>query len=422
MGGFAGSHHNTIAQLEERGSARLICTCDPEPSAFAVEQESWRFSTRGTRVFDDFRTMLDACHGDLDMVVVPTPIPLHAEMHAAACSFGLPSYVEKPPTLDYMELERMIAADTRARKASVVGFNFIIEKPRLALKERLLGGEFGAIRGASLRALWPRPASYFWRNNWAGRLILEGRIVLDSCLGNAMAHFVHNLLFWSGGPDLFSWAQIAAVRAELYRAHAIQGADTFFVEAETPAGVTLRFAVSHACAGTSTQCELVMCEKASLRYFVGRNFEIRWHDGRVEKTTLDPFDPLLENHLDYFRYLRNECPRPATTLADTRPFVALNDLAHISSRRIASIPAAQISDFRDEKDQKSYLHVAEMNAAQENFLARGIWPGSTGWNREPGDLVSPADLHRFHDVVREMAANNAESSPGSSFSPRQEIR
>ena len=403
MGGFAGSHQHAIERLEERGQARLVCACDPNPMLFAAEQQSWRFRARGVKVFADYRAMLEACNQDLDMVVIPTPIQLHGEMHAAATAFGLPTYVEKPPTLDYAELERMIAADARARKASVVGFNFIIEKLRLSLKERLLAGEFGAIRGATLSALWPRPASYFSRNNWAGRLLIDGHVVLDSCFGNAMAHFVHNLLFWMGGPELFSWAQIAAVRAELYRAHAIEGADTFFVETDTSAGITMRFALSHACAGASTHCEMVLCDKAVLRYTVGRHIEIRWNDGRIEKSLLEAFDPLEENHLEYFRYLRGEIPRPATTLADSRPFVALNDLAHISSGRISPIPADKISGMRDEKEQKDYLHVVDMMTAHENFLVRGIWPSATGWGREPGEVVTTADLPRFHDVVRAMA-------------------
>jgi predicted dehydrogenase len=337
------------------------------------------------------------------MVVIPTPIQLHAEMHAAATALGLPVYLEKPPTLDYLELERMIQADARARKSSHVGFNFIIEKLRLSLKERLLAGEFGTIRGATLSALWPRPASYFARNNWAGRLIVDDHPVLDSCFGNAMAHFVHNLLFWMGGPELFSWAQIAAVRAELYRAHAIEGADTFFVETDTSAGVTLRFAVSHACAGASTHCEMVLCDNAVLRYAVGGNIEIRWHDGRVEKAPLEPFDPLQENHLDYIRYLRGESSRPATTLADSRPFVALNDLAYVSSGKITAIPPAQVSGMRDEKEQKDYLHVASMVAAHDNFLVRGLWPSASGWGREPGEVVTLADLPRFHPTIRAMA-------------------
>ncbi len=410
LGGFAGSHHNTIARLEERGIVRLVCACDPNPSAFSVERQALRFEARGVRVFGDYREMLQACHGDLDYVAIPTPIALHAEMHDAVTSHGLPAYLEKPPTLDWQELDRMVAADRRARKSSVVGFNFIVEKSRLALKERLLSGEFGAIRGGTLSALWPRPAGYFGRNGWSGRLVIGDRIVLDSCFGNTMAHFVHNMLFWTGTPGVYRWADIAAVRAELYRAHGIEGADTFFVEADLSTGCTLRFALSLACAGASASSETVICEKAILRYCVGGQVEVSWKDGRTERIPSGPFDGLEENHLEYCRYLRGEIPRPATTLEDSRPLVVLNDLAHISSGGIHPIPAHLVSMARDAKEQKDYVSVAGMQKTVDNFLGRGIWPSYAGWRRDNGEVVTPADLGRFHGIVREMAA--ARRAPG----------
>ena len=144
------------------------------------------------------------------------------------------------------------------------------------------------------------------------------------------------------------------------------------------------------------------------RDVVGQHAEIRWTDGRVERVSLEDFDGLAENHLDYYRYLRGETERPATLLTDTRPFVALNDLAHVSSRRIAPFPAALVSHVRDEKEQKDYINVAGMPAAQENFLLRGTWPGTTGWGREPGEVATPADLARFRDTVRAMAAKTGD--------------
>ncbi len=97
MGGFAGAHHRAIASLEERGLARLVCTCDPRPGDFVREEREWRLTERRVRVFTDYREMLDACHAALDLVVVPTPIPLHAEMHAAAAARGLGVYLKSRP-------------------------------------------------------------------------------------------------------------------------------------------------------------------------------------------------------------------------------------------------------------------------------------------------------------------------------------
>jgi predicted dehydrogenase len=403
MGGFAGSHHTTVARLEEKGILKLVCTCDPNAEAFSEAQKSWRFAQRGVKVFGDYRAMLDACHGELDYVATPTPIQLHAVMHEAITARGISAYVEKPPSLDYAELDRMIAADTRARKPSLVGFNFIVERSRLALKERLLSGEFGAIRGGTLSALWPRPSGYFARNTWTGRLVVDGHMVLDSCFGNAMAHFVHNMLFWTGTPGIYSWASIAAVRAELYRAHAIEGADTFFVEADLATGCTLRFALSHACSGASASSETVICEKAILRYAVGGQIEVSWKDGRTERINSEPFDSLEENHVEYCRFMRGEVARPSTTLADSRPLVVLNDLVYISSGSIHPVPAHLVSVVRDEKEQKDYLSVANMAKTVDNFLSRGIWPGYAGWRQDNGEVVTVADLPRFHGVVQAMA-------------------
>lgn len=404
MGGFAGWHHDTILRLEARREARLICTCDPHADAFAVKQREWRLAERGVRVFDDHRAMLAACHRELDLLVVPTPIPLHLEMHRAGVELGLAVYLEKPPTLDWRELEEMIARDRSARKATLVGFNFIVEKPRLALKTRLLAGEFGALREARLVAQWARPASYFRRNNWAGRLKLDGHLVLDSCMGNAVAHFVHNLLFWAGGPELLSWAPLAAVRAELYRAHAIEGPDTFFVAAQTTGGLPLRIALTHACPDTETHAETVICEHATLTYIVGGGAEIRWRDGRVETLAPQPFDGLLENHLDYYRYLRGETPRPATTLADAQPFVTLNDLAYVSSGEITPFPAAAVTWQRNEKEGQDYPRVAGLALAISRFLADGAWPGAA-WNRPAAPAtVTAADLPRLAGVIDAMAA------------------
>ncbi len=403
MGGFAGSHHTTVARLEERGALKLVCTCDPRAAEFGSEREALRFAARGVRVFNDYRSMLDACAGELDYVAIPTPIHLHAEMHEAVTARGIPTYLEKPPTLDHAELDRMIAADTRARKSSMVGFNFIVERSRQALKERLLSGEFGAIRGGTLGAVWPRPSEYFTRNGWSGRLLVDGRIVLDSCFGNTMAHFVHNMLFWTGTPGLYSWAEIAAVRAELYRAHGIEGADTFFVEADLVSGCTLRFALSLAGSGPGTSTETVICDRAVLKYAVGGQIEISWKDGRSERISGEPFDGLEENHLAFGRYLRGEIPRPATTLEDSRPLVVLNDLAHISSGSIAPIPAHLVSHELDAKEQKDYLAVSDFARVVDQFLSRGVWPSYLGWRRDNGEVVTPSDLPRFGAVVRAMA-------------------
>src|SRR5262245_51931939 len=116
MGGFAGDHHRVARALEAEGACRVVCTCDPQREKFAAETERWEFSRRVVRVFADYREMLDACQADLDLVAVPTPVPLHAPMHRAAVERGLACYLEKPPTLDHAEMKEMLAVEERAVK------------------------------------------------------------------------------------------------------------------------------------------------------------------------------------------------------------------------------------------------------------------------------------------------------------------
>ncbi|EIP99786.1 putative dehydrogenase [Opitutaceae bacterium TAV1] len=402
MGGFAGVHQNALVKLEELGQARLVATCDPRPEAFANEQERWRFAARGVRVFGDYRELLDACGAELDLIVIPTPISLHAEMHRAAVERGIPVYLEKPPSLDPAELESMIATDRAAKKATLVGFNFIIEKPRAALKQRILAGEFGALTDVRLLAQWPRTAAYFSRNNWAARLRTpDGRLLLDSCFGNAMAHYVHNTLYWAGPAAVLDWARLAQVKAELYRGNEIEGTDTFFTQAVTATGATIRIALTHACPEPHIHHETIVLEKARIRYVVGSHYEIVRNDGRTERQTLPPFDTLVENHLEYYRYLRGEFDRPATRLEDSRAFVHFNGLSYVASGEITTIPAAARHFVRNEKDQRDYLNVTGLAGAMQTFLDEGRWPSETcGWPRQrPAAVVAPSDITRLGETI-----------------------
>lgn len=411
MGGFAAAHHDRVEKFEQEGLARLIATCDPHAAALSDAKAPFHFVQRGVRVFTDYLEMLAACGHDLDLLVVPTPIPMHAEMHRAGVEAGIPVYLEKPPTLDYLELEEMIACDATAERASLVGFNFIVEENRQSLKKRLLAGQFGKLKEAHLLAEWPRPTSYFRRNGWAGRLLSgDRRIILDSCFGNAMSHYVHNILFWAGRDGLYSWGQPQSVQAELYRAHEIEGADTFFLAATTSDDVVLRFALTHACRGKSRQIETLVCEDATIRFIVDQQIEIRRPGEHTEIIALQEFDALHANHMAYHRYLRGEASRPMTTLVDSRPFVALNSLAYVSSGEIIDFTSAEITTTS--KDGHDYLSVAGLSTALEEFATHGRWPGiAKGWRESTHFLVHASDLSRVYDTITKISKASHTQEP-----------
>jgi predicted dehydrogenase len=405
MGGFAAVHHRALLGLEAQGAARLVATCDLDPQKFLAQRAEWQFARRQVRVFDDYRAMIAGVRGGAELLVIPTPIPLHAEMHRAGVEAGLAIYLEKPPTLDPVELEEMIATDCAARYRTLVGFNFIVEPERQALKARILGGAFGALQRADLMAHWPRPRAYYQRANWAGRLLLDGRLILDSPLGNAMAHQVHNLFYWLGTAELFHWAPVAAVRAELYRAHAIQGADTFFLEGATAEGLPFRISMSHACDGAPRQWERIVCERATITWTLGRSYRIVWADGRVEEHAVAPMDYVAVNHQHFYDYLAGKQARPLTLLEDARPFVALNNLVYLSADGITPIPAASLAVQTQEQDGQHVETVAwiGLEEAAQQFFRTGAFPSAhQEWGR-PGRVVTTVDPVALAAAVRRMA-------------------
>lgn len=398
MGGYAARHHEALIPLEASGEARLVCTCDPAPASFAAKVSEWKLSERGVTVHDDYRRMLDRHAGELDVVTVPTPIPLHAEMHRAGVERGLAVYLEKPPTLDPRELETMIATDAKTKIPTLVGFNFITETPRQAIKRRLLLGEFGPLREVRLLGLWPRPTAYFTRNGWAGRLVGDdGRLILDSCVGNALSHHVHNALHWAGIGGQARWATPTKVRASLLRAHDIQGADTFFLAVDTDAGVPVRIALSHACIGPHIHRETLVCDRATIDYVTLDHADIRWRDGGVETVKLGEFDAQVENFRAFFACFRSGAARPPTTLPDSRPFVHLHALSYIAAGHIQKFPGDLVSKVTGDDNNATFVPVRGIHEAAERFLVDGSWPYG-----KPGS-ATPSQLDQLDAVVRRMA-------------------
>ncbi len=412
MGGFAARHHDAIMALEEEGVCRLCCTCDPAIDTFDERRQQLQFDRRGILRFHDYQDMLDRCRDELDIVTIPTPIPLHAPMHRACVERGLAVYLEKPPTLDSAELERMLAVEKNARHETMVGFNFIVEPERQALKRRLVDGEFGTVQCVTVYGHWPRNTAYYERAGWAGRLMLDKRPVLDSPMGNALAHYVHNGLFWAGTSELFDWGRIERVEAELYRAHDIEGADTVFVRAGISGGPEMRLTLSHACASGKHHYERISCNGAEITYIVNRPEDdgppitIRPRNAPQEEiATPTPASTTL-NLRTYCEYVRGTKPRPPTRLADSRPFVELNDLAYLAAGMIAAIPVS----FR-ETHEDGFLSVAGLKQAMDEFAAHGVMPSAQGipW-AIAGGHASPGDLPRLHQLVRQMVDQHQTTS------------
>lgn len=266
-GGYGG--HYLQAFLDEpRGAAlRLVGAVDPRPAGCKRLDDLAR---RGIPLHADLDAAF-AAHGDAELAVIASPIALHADQTCAALARGLHVLVEKPLVGDPADVVRMLRARDAARRHVGVGYQWSFSAPVLALKRDLLAGRYGGLRHAACLALWPRTLGYFGRNGWAGRLRDGGgRLVRDSIVNNAMAHFLHNLLFLAGdAPDRS--ADPVDLEGGCWRANAIETCDTAALRVRTASGAALLFLGSHAIAEEHPPSFRIECDAGRVTFPEGRS-------------------------------------------------------------------------------------------------------------------------------------------------------
>lgn len=406
IGGFASSHHEEFAKLEKAGIARVVAACDPAADRLQQVQNTHRFAERGVRVHHSFGEMMGSVKGGLDLGVVAAPIPLHAPMHEAFVAQGAACYLEKPPTLDPEEFTRMVARESDAVRATNVGFAYVHLPDRIALKRRMISGEFGTLRRAVFLGLAQRRSAYYQRSNWAGRLLLGDSLVLDSCMGNALAHFLNNLLFFSGSGGVQDWARPAGMACEMYRANPIEGTDTIFALGRLTNGVELRIAASHACANRDEIIEERLHFDQATVTIRGTTEVVIDRPDRPEESFSIAKASLSGAVGHYCDYLTGTHPRPAQTLEDCRGFVETNALFYLASQRIQSIPIRSL----ERTGEPSAVVVPGLADAARAVVERGTLPSQAGvaWADEGGsaDITALPGLRR---TVLRMAAESPEA-------------
>ncbi len=408
IGGFASSHHREFTVLEKSGRVRVVTTCDPALDRIPETCLAHDFAGRGVATFVSFEEMMDSQGPGVDVGVVATPIHCHASMHEALVRRGIACYLEKPPTLDPSELDCMLQVEKLARTPTHVGFFFIHLADRLALKKRIVAGEFGRPLEFSFVGLVSRTPAYFHRSNWAGRLSLGDSLVLDSCLGNAMAHYLNSMLFWAGSEGISTRARPLEMESELYRANPIEGCDTIFANCRLNNGTTLRLAASHAIDKPERTLERMVFEHATITIENGTKTTITWRDNRSEEIQLQ-FPSLATSLFSYLEFLEGFADHPPQTLEESRGFVEANALFYTAAKAIHTIDEAHI---RQESSEAARTIVGIEEACMQ-MAETGTLPSRSniGWGRAGGTAALAETAHLRQTV--DHLASNSNASVGS---------
>lgn len=242
--GHGGSHLRTVADLEERGLARLSAVVDPREPDDAPA--SW-FASLGDLLSADADALPD-------VVVLSTPIHTHLPLARVAMEAGIDVLLEKPTTASLAEHAELVAVADRTGRLCQVGFQTFGSHALPAVADMVARGEVGQVTGIGAVGTWVRTAAYWARAPWAGRRRMGDRAVVDGVVTNPLAHAVATAL-WVGGAR--TGADIAYVKTDLWRANPIEADDTSSLRAVGTDGTRYGFGLT-LCAAERTPARVIV--------------------------------------------------------------------------------------------------------------------------------------------------------------------
>ncbi len=240
--GIGGYGTNYIKELTEKNvtSAAIAGICEVMPD---VKERFPVIEERGIPLFETPEEFYKDHKADL--AVISTPIHLHFQQIITCLRHGSHVLTEKPVCTTIEEAKKLLMAEKETGRFVSVGYQLNYSGDVLAMKKDILNGRFG--RPVMFKAFhaMSRGEAYYRRNNWAGRIRVNGCMVNDSPFNNACAHQFQNMTFLLGDA-LDRAAELLEVTGELYRANeAVENFDTAAVRAVTQSGVPIYYYTSH---------------------------------------------------------------------------------------------------------------------------------------------------------------------------------
>lgn len=252
VSGYAGCLLTALREVEMQGRCKLTAVCIVNR---AQEATAWdQLTADGVRCFESTGDLWSAMRGQIDLTLLPTPPQTHRAMTEEALAAGSHVLCEKPTSTNVADAIAMAEAATAASRKLFIGFQDMYLDGTHELKRELCSGVYGKLESISFLGLWPRGVvSYYGRNSWAGKLMLEGSdgadgvLINDNPVSNAFAHFLKLGLFFAG-PDAATSALplLGEIEAQLYRANPIETFDTAALRIRTDTGIPMQFLCSHA--------------------------------------------------------------------------------------------------------------------------------------------------------------------------------
>jgi myo-inositol 2-dehydrogenase / D-chiro-inositol 1-dehydrogenase len=182
--GVGGRGATVLTRAVKSPKVRFTAICDIDPEARdrgVTLAKQWSPAT-----MSDYRELLN--RGDVDAVIIATPVDLHREMAVAALEAGKHIYLEKPLGLTPQDVREVMDAVAKSKAILQTGFQLRYDPARRAAIEHIHSGGIG-------------PIAYMQGNRHTGDLPPEKPWLFDaSRSGNIIVEQAVHIL------DLMNWA------------------------------------------------------------------------------------------------------------------------------------------------------------------------------------------------------------------------
>ena len=176
LGGYGEGYIQELLGASVNREIRLVAGIDPAPERCRSLPD---LHQAGIPIYPSLQDFLKQEHADL--IVLASPIHMHATQTCLSLAYDSHVLCEKPVCAVIQDAHRMAEAEQRAGKSVAVGYQWSFTSAIQNLKRDIMSGIFGAPKRLKTSVLWPRLASYYQRNRWAGRIKSDSREwVLDS--------------------------------------------------------------------------------------------------------------------------------------------------------------------------------------------------------------------------------------------------
>lgn len=137
IAGAGGRGASFKASCEAIPGVKIEAICDVD--AARAQRVAEQLGARG--VFTDYEQMLNS--GDIDAVIIATPMPRHAPQSIAALKHNIHVLSEVPAAVSLEEFQQLVQAVAQSKAVYMMAENYIYAKPIVLVKELVRQGLFG---------------------------------------------------------------------------------------------------------------------------------------------------------------------------------------------------------------------------------------------------------------------------------------